>query len=157
MQAVCRLSQPRSSSTWSSIRNTSNVHSTMREVHHDLGRHNIEGSSLIDGHWYLYSGTTPAVSSGCRPDPSQVVGRLRSLLSLLSGCRPDPSEVVGRLRKLSGTIAGSMRLQLGDDLIVRLHDHRILRGLRLHEHRRDSCVGFAPMNTAGIAAWAWPP
>ncbi len=35
----------------------------------------------------------------------------------------------------SGTIAGTMRLQLGDDLFVRLHDHRILRGLRLHDNR----------------------
>ena len=48
-----------------------------------------------------------------------------------------------------------MRLQLGDDLIVRLHDHRILRGLRLHEHRRDSCVGVASMIIAycvGVAS-----
>jgi hypothetical protein len=53
----------------------------------------------------------------------------------------------------SGTIAGSMRLQLGDDLIVRLHDHRILRGLRLHDNNRDSCVGFASMIMPSASMW----
>jgi len=35
----------------------------------------------------------------------------------------------------SGTIAGSMRLQLGDDLIVRLYGHRLVVVLQLVQQR----------------------